>query len=212
MKLLAKAAATNDRILFEWRTLHDIFFDSVRWTSAEAEATRDGLFVKTLELGPMGPSFRLMRHWPAAAVAKAIGSSRLAPFHSYQTFLKSAAFGFLQMTGVAPSDFVEGGRRLQRVWLTATSLGLGFQPMAGMLYLLARLQDSERGALSSSHVALLRKAVAQFRTLLHLSADKAPILLFRIGRGAAPSAGSLRRPLSVRPEGKMAYPGGESAR
>lgn len=201
-RVLARAAALNDRLLFEWRELHDVFYESVRWTAAEAERTRDGLFVKTLELGPTGPGFKAMRRWPVAAIAARLGSSRMAPFHSYRTFLSSGAFGFLRMDDHAPSDFVEGGRRLQRVWLTATSLGVAFQPMAGMLYLVERSRRVDGGGGGQSHGALIERAQAMFEQVLGAARETAPIMLFRIGRAAAPSATSLRR----RPEARA---GGE---
>jgi hypothetical protein len=193
MKTIAKAAAQNDRLLFEWRQLHDTFYESMRWSEAEAQATRDGLFIKTLELGPMAPGFKAMRHWPVAAAASALGSSRLAPGHSYRTFLRSAAFGFLQMAERTPADFIEGGRRLQRVWLTATTEGLGFQPMAGMLYLTERLRETGSDALPPAHRDLVNRARGLLGSALSLSAGKSPILIYSVGEGPAATATSLRR-------------------
>jgi hypothetical protein len=198
MKTVARAAALNDRLLFEWRELHDTFFESVRWTGAEAEATKDGLFVKTLELGPMGPGFKMMRSWRMASLANYLGSSRTAPFHSYQTFLRSGGFGFLRMAGDSEADLVEGGRRLQRIWLTATCLGLGFQPMAGMLYLLNYLR-AEQSRATRSQAALLLRADGLFRQALALDEGFLPIMLFRIGRAPQPTATALRRGVRCAP-------------
>jgi hypothetical protein len=196
MKTVARAAALNDRLLFEWRELHDTFFESVRWTEAEAEATKDGLFVKTLELGPMAAGFKMMRSWRMTSLANYLGSSRTAPFHSYQTFLRSGGFGFLRMAGDSEADLVEGGRRLQRIWLTATSLGLGFQPMAGMLYLLSYLR-AEQSRATGSQAALLLRAEGLFRRVLTFDDGFQPIMLFRIGRAAGPTATSLRRDVDL---------------
>jgi hypothetical protein len=193
MRIVARAASLNDRLLFELRPLHDIFFECLRWTAAEAERTRDGLFIKTLELGPMAPGFKAMRAWRLVRVARLIGSSRLAPLHSYLTFLHSPAFGFLQMPSTSPGAFVEGGRALQRVWLAATSLGLSVQPMVGMLYLLCYLRPDAGVDLDPSHRRLLERAARLFAPVLPLHDQNAAIMLFRLGFGPAPSATSLRR-------------------
>jgi nitroreductase len=199
MRLLARAASLNDRLLFELRPLHDRFFESVRWTEREAEATRDGLYVRTLELGAMAPGFKVMRSWPLVRAMNLVGASRLAPGHSYQTFMRSAAFGFLQMANVSPEAFVEGGRGLERIWLTATSLGLSLQPMAGMLYLVASLRSNEGAPLTRSGRSLVERAEGLFKRVLPLDDRKAAIMLFRVGYGPPPSATSLRRRLETPP-------------
>jgi len=95
---LARVASLNDGLLLDWKGLHDGLFDAVRWTAEEAERTRDGLFVKTLELGPTALAFRMMRSWRMANVLRLTGAKAFAPLHSYVTFMRSAVFGFLQMT------------------------------------------------------------------------------------------------------------------
>ena len=139
LRIVAEAASLNDRLLFEIAALHDGLFECIRWTAKDAERTRDGLFVKTLELGAAAPGFKAMRSWTLVRMLNLVGASRGATFHSFRTFKRSSAFGFLQMTSRSREAFVEGGRRMQRIWLTATSLGLSFQPMAGTLYLLQYL-------------------------------------------------------------------------
>ena len=191
-RIVAKAASVNDRLLFEIRQLHDGLFDCVRWTAKEAQETGDGLYAKTLELGATGPGFRAMRSWPMVRIANLMGASRTAPFHSYRTFLRSPVFGFLRMQGVSRELFVEGGRRMQRVWLTITSLGLSFQPMVGVLYLLPYLR-SNAVALDPPQRALLVKAETSLKRVISIDEGTAPILLFRFGYSEPPSATSLRR-------------------
>ena len=190
---VARAASLNDRTFLEIRELHDRFYESIRWTEADAERSRDGLFVRTLELGPTALAFRAMKSWLFVQTMAALGGTRLAPMHSYQTFMRSPVFGFLQMAKDTPLDFVEGGRRMQRVWLTATSLGLSLQPMAGMLCLLPYLRSSDTSIVPKGPRALIEKAERLFETVLPLGAGQAPILLFRLGYGPSPSARSLRQ-------------------
>ena len=194
LKTLAKAASLNDRLLFEIKILHERFFETVRWTEAAAVGTRDGLFVDTLELGATAPGFKAMRSWTVTRTLNAFGSSVFAPVHSYQTFLRSAAFGFLQMRGTDLASYVDGGRHMQRLWLTATLHGVSFQPMAGMLYLLWYLRHPDE-AITPAHRKVMARADALFRTVLALDEHHAPIMLFRLGYAGAPSARSLRRPL-----------------
>ncbi len=192
MRVVARAASLNDRLLFELRPLHDRFFESVRWTPAEAEATRDGLYVKTLELGAMAGPFKASRSWGTVRLTNLLGGSRLAPRHSYQTFMRSAAFVFLHVSGVSGEALVRGGRLMQRLWLTAVSLGLHVQPMAGMLCLLpyVRVNVPEVPAASREVIAQAEKL---FGEVLPLSDGQAPVMLFRVGYGPEPTTTALRR-------------------
>jgi nitroreductase len=195
MRFVARAASLNDRLLFEIRPLHDRFFESVRWTLAEAEATRDGLYVKTLELGAMAGPFKASRSWGTVRLTNLLGGSRLAPRHSFQTFMRSAAFAFLQVSGVSGVSgevWVRGGRLMQRLWLTAVSLGLSVQPMAGMLCLLPYLR-TDGGSVPAASREVIAQADTLFRKVLPLSAGQAPVMLFRVGYGAAPTTTALRR-------------------
>jgi hypothetical protein len=201
-RLVARAASLNDRLLFEIRTLHDRFFETIRWTNREAEITRDGLFIKTLELGPLAAAFKALRSWNFVRATNVLGASMTAPLHSFRTFMRSSAFGFLQMEDASPHAFIQGGRLLQRLWLTATRVGLAFQPMAGTLYLLPYLRLDGGNVLGGRQRSILLKGEALLRQVLPLDDGKAPIMLFRVGYGPPPTAGSLRRPLekySVRP-------------
>ncbi|MEO7192533.1 MAG: hypothetical protein ABI051_15880 [Vicinamibacterales bacterium] len=193
VRTLARAASLNDRLLFEIPELHAVFFESMRWTREEAERTRDGLFVDTLELGPAAAGFKAMRRPGLVRFTNALGASRLAPRHSYQTFLKSAALGFLQVEGRGGGAYIGGGRAMQRVWLTATALGLAFQPMAGMLYLLNYL-DAPHPSVTPPQRATMSDAQRLYANVLPLAADRANIMLFRVGHAPPPSALSLRRP------------------
>ena len=195
-RALARAASLNDGLLLEWKRLHDGLFETIRWTAEEAERTRDGLFIRTLELGPTEIGFRMMRSWRIATVLRRLGAKAFAPLHSYATFMRSAVFGFLQMTTATREAYVEGGRRLERLWLTATSLGASLQPMAGTMCLLPYL-DEPGQSLSAGQRSTLAQAKRVYEEVLDMRPGAAPILLFRLGYSAPPLARSLRRQIEI---------------
>jgi hypothetical protein len=197
MRDVARGASLNDRLLLGWRPLHDAFFESVRWTEEEASATRDGLFVKTLELGPMERPFKAFRSWGFMRVANIAGASLTAPRHSFQTFMRSAAFVLVQADTVGPMACVQGGRAAQRTWIAATSIGFSAQPMMGMLCLLPYLGDRDFTLPASTRI-LITKAFELLQANLPLSNDRQPILMLRVGRAPAPSAVSLRREVRIK--------------
>jgi hypothetical protein len=92
-------------------------------------------------------------------------------------------------------DYVEAGRAVQRLWLTAASLGLQFQPQYTPL-VFARY--ARRGVQFAADAHLMVRAQAIQATLDRLlGAAVAPRAMFmgRIGAGKPADARSLRLPL-----------------
>ncbi|MBI4376450.1 MAG: nitroreductase family protein [Elusimicrobia bacterium] len=190
---IAEIVSLNEKFLIELRGYHDDLFRWIRWTRGQAEKSRDGLYIKTLELGIGAAGLALLRPWLAARGFGALHLTRLLCAVSRSICRDSAAVGFLQMKGRTERDYLEGGRLLQRIWLTATAQGLSFQPMAGILFLVERL-NGDPLVFSVPQQKILRQAETALKDLLGWDSGKAPILLFRVGYAEPPSAFSLRRP------------------
>lgn len=191
---LAKAISTNERILFQNKTLHDFFFDHVRWTQEEEIQKGGGFFVKTLEVKAPMPLFKLLRKWGAMKFFNWLGMSKKISQENEKVFASAAAFGLITMPGYTSSDYLAAGRAFERIWLTATSLGLSLQPMLGVLFLHQNIELGKADALSIDEQLLLQKAYHQIRASFHIQ-EGTTALLFRVGHSAAPSARSSRTPV-----------------
>ena len=195
-KLLARIFSLNDRILFENRNLHDFLFKHLRWSSEDAETSRDGMSIESLELGFLQSRiFKFLSSWNLVRFLNFLGFSRLAPLQSYKLCASSSALCVLLMQGLNSASFVEGGRVLQRIWLTASSLGLALHPMTGITFLIQRLQIGEDKELSNSHRKYLIKSYQRLKEILPVE-HKSIIMSFRLGYADAPSDKSLRLPLT----------------
>ncbi len=199
IKKIAKVASINDRLLFTNKRLHDFLFEHIRWTKKEIEETRDGMDINTLGLFPVEKQgFGMLRSWPLVRFMNIFGLSRTLPIRSSMIFKSSSAFGLLQMPGKSPKDFVNGGRALQRIWLTATAEGLSFQPTTGITFLIQRLYMEDGKGLSPSEKKIVEAAETRLKELFPTTRDKAIIMLFRIGKSGPPKAYSLRRKVSIK--------------
>ncbi len=195
---VAEAAASNDRLLFENRALHDGLFRWVRWTNEEAARSGDGLPAASLELGPLErPGFRLLGLWPFARAFAALGMTRLLPLRTHLCYRRSAAIGLLAVDGHRPEDFVRGGEALQRVWLTATAHEVAFQPITGITFLWLRVRLRGGEGLSAGHQRLIAEAARALEAVLPLFAHATPVMLFRLGYAGAPSGRAPRRPVEA---------------
>ncbi|PJE50503.1 MAG: hypothetical protein COV29_03790, partial [Candidatus Yanofskybacteria bacterium CG10_big_fil_rev_8_21_14_0_10_36_16] len=192
-KKIAKAVSTNEFIALETKPLHNIFFADINWTEEQEQSKKTGLYIKTLELPPPGRfMFKLARNWPVVNKLNKVGFSRLASKGNEQVYSTGSAIGIIVTRGGNASDFVNAGRLMQKAWLTATSLGLSVQPVAGMLFLAQRVIEKEAEPLSEKNAELVKKSYNEIRELFNIKEGTISMLL-RIGYGGEPTAKSLRK-------------------
>jgi len=193
--LLANILALNDRIVFENKKLHDFLFTHIRWSKDEIETSRDGLSINSLELGAFqSKMMQVLSSWNIVQFLNIFGFSRFVPQQSYQLCKGAAALCILSYSGTGLDSYFNGGRALQRIWLTATSLGLSLHPMTGLVYLIHTVHCGGEG-LSNNHTKMLLKSFDKLKQFCPLGENESIIMAFRIGYADPPSDKSLRLPL-----------------
>jgi len=197
-KRLAKILSINDRILFENENLHGFLFKHLCWSKKQAELNRDSMSIESLELGGFQSRvFRLLSSWSFVKFLNIFGFSRFVPAQSYKLCKGSSALCMLLMKERRLENFIDGGRAFQRIWLTATSLGLSLHPMTGITFLIQRLRmsDKYKKELSIAHQRLLRDAEGLLKKIFPIDEKKSMIMAFRLGYADPPSDKSLRLPI-----------------
>ena len=91
-------------------------------------------------------------------------------------------------------DYLQAGRVMQRVWLTATQLGLSVQPEMTPLIFARYLREGTHFTDDSKVQQLSRHCSEQYKELLGSDADKA-IFIGRMGDGEMARSRSTRKPL-----------------
>ena len=200
LEALARIVFQADRIRSELRSLHEHLHKMIRLTEADAKLYRDGFPIQNLEAGMAGGMFlKITRPWPVMSVLNRIGAARLVAAHSYQGLTNCSAAGLLTVKGNKTSDFLTGGRALQRIWLTLTSCNLDMQPMTAITLFLLRLHN-ERPSSSgfpTNHRKLLAALLPRYQALFPESdfSTESQVMLFRMGYGRPIKCGTLRKSL-----------------
>lgn len=195
-KKLAKIISLNDRILFENKNLHEFLFKHLRWSRQAVESSKDGMSIESLELGTFQSKiFRLLSSWNLVRFLNIFGFSRFVPIQSYNLCKGSSALCMLLIEGKQFERFIHGGRAFQRIWLTATSLGLSLHPMTGVIFLLQRLRMTNKEGLSVSHQSILKNSEEKLKQIFPINNSKSMVIAFRLGYAEPPSDKALRLPL-----------------
>ncbi len=198
IKELADASSTMERVALETESIHKLFFESIVWSEEEERAKGMGLPIKTTELPPpIQLLFRAIRHWNIAKTLNYIGLSFLASKANAQTYATGAAIGIVVADEFDKFAYVHAGRIFQRVWLSATTHGLAFQPVTGILFLGQRVLANETEVFHKKHIPLIKRSYATITRLFTLEKG-VPAMLFRIGYAGEPTAKTQRRGAEIR--------------
>lgn len=185
---LAHAVSTAERVMLEYKPLHDYFFDMIRWTSAQEQKKGSGLYVKTMELlPPQLLIFKLYSFWSIAHILNKLGLPAFIAKENAKIYKQASAFLLFANSEHTPASYVKLGAALQRVWLTATSLGLSVQPVAGIIYLYQRLAGELHANFTPHQAELITNAYGSITNVFKAEPENLRMLV-RIGQGEPPSA------------------------
>jgi tRNA A37 threonylcarbamoyladenosine dehydratase/nitroreductase len=196
---LSEILGACDRITLLNRPLHEDFFSGFRWDRAHVEATRDGLDLDVLELTePERAGLGVLRQWRVMDTIGRVGGGRALEDLARTSVIASAAIGLMTAPGTGPQSYFQGGRAVQRLWLTATRQRLALHPWTGLPFLLARLERGGGRGFSDAERAELSELRRRFASFFPTSPACAEVFLFRLSPASRPpTARSLRRPLDA---------------
>ena len=191
---LGAALGALDRVRFLSPRLRDDMIGELRFTSAEARASGDGIDVASLELdGADRAAMDVLRTGAGMELLAGLDCGWGLGNLARDAFAAAGGALVLRAAAVDPSALVQAGQGLMRLWLEATRLGLAVHPW-GSPFLFQRLceepdsfDDWERGALT--------QAAGAFERVVELDRDRPILLVLRVSRSDQPSVRSLRRPL-----------------
>jgi len=194
-RTLAQMARKADQILFETQGLLSPLMDSIRWTKKQTESSRDGLPIETLELDWMKKqSFRMFTNWPLVNILNQIGLSKIASQPTEQMMNSSSAIVLFSFEGKQDLiQYICGGEIFEKFWLLTAAHGMSFQPMAGIAFLINRVDLLNGEGLSQKNIQKIHAMKKELIVLLDLKSTETPLMFSRIGYAPPPSSKTLRK-------------------
>ena len=192
VKRMARIVSTGERLALENKDVHDFLFSHVTWTEEE-DSRRHGFFINTFELvPPQKMAFKLFRNWNTLKLFLPFGVGKFVANEMGKVHATSAAFGAIVVPGRSEKDWVRTGMLMERLWLTATKLGLSLQPATTVHFIGMRVLADDPGGLSTLHQELLRKKYAELAEAFSVNVSETFGFVFRLGYADAPSAMTTR--------------------
>ena len=196
LNAIGEVVASCDRLLLTDKKGHQGFMDEIRWTSQEAQQTRDGIELATIELTAADiAGFKMARRWQVVEnLAKWGGGSAFEQL-SRQGVAAASAVGLLTMPDFSAANYFNAGRAVQRMWLCANQNDVCLQPMSAGVFLFARMLHGGSESMNSAMHEELLELRQVFGRNFHRVAEQQEIFLFRLFQAGPPPGRSLRRPV-----------------
>ena len=174
----------------------ELFHKEMRWSTAEAARTRDGLDLPTMELkiteevgfrvAADRKAMDLLQRWEAGQAFMKLTKENIAT---------SSALMLISCTARDAKGLLNAGRAVQRAWLAATANDLAVHPCSAPILLAHHVRHGHGGGFSASEraeVMLRYEATVEAFNL----GQREPFFMVRLSFAGAPTARSLRRPIT----------------
>jgi molybdopterin/thiamine biosynthesis adenylyltransferase/nitroreductase len=175
---------------------YDFVHHEMRWTSEEAEKTRDGIDIKTLGLSNSQiAALGVLKSEQVISTINDLGGGKALDMLAKRTISAASALCLLTLPKYELKSFFEGGRAMERFWLAATDLGLAIHPLISPLYIFPRIVYGNGEGIDPKFVPVLRDLRKKFCELTGLVDDRAEVFLAKVAIAPEPELKSFRLPL-----------------
>ncbi len=194
---LAEIIGFCDRVrLLNKEGHYDFVNREMRWTSEDAEKTRDGIDIKTLGLSnSQMAALGVIKSEQVISTINDLGGGKALDMLAKRTVSTASALCLITLPKNDLENFFEGGRAMERFWLAGTNLGLAIHPLISPLYLFPRVVYGNGEGLDPKFVPVLKDLRKKFCDITDIGDDRAEVFLAKIAVAPEPELKSFRLPL-----------------
>lgn len=194
---LAEIIGFCDRVrLLSKEGHHDFVHHEMRWTSEDAEKTRDGIDIKTLGLSnSQMAALGVIKNEQVISTINDLGGGKALDMLAKRTVSAASALCLITLPKHDLKGFFDGGRSMERFWLAATNFGLAVHPLISPLYLFPRVVYGNGEGLDPKFVPVLKDLRKRFIEITAMGDDRAEVFLAKIAMAPEPVLKSFRLPL-----------------
>ncbi|MES2703574.1 MAG: Rv1355c family protein [Bacteroidota bacterium] len=180
--------------MFIPRGHRDLFYSEIRWTKEEAEQTKDGLDVRTLDLDMKDAiGFRVIKDERAIQLVNEWNMGSALENMTRKLVATSSAVCLISAPAFTPAYCLDAGSAAERAWLAANKNDLAVQPVLAALFHFIRLRHGNGAGMPDKIQKRFRDLHSEFIKLFGLSStSEEPLFLFRLCFADEPAVRSFR--------------------
>jgi len=175
---------------------HDFVHHEMRWTSEDAERTRDGIDVKTLGLSnSQMAALGVIKNKDVVKAINDLEGGKALDGLSKRSLSSASALCLITLPKYNHENFFKGGQAMERLWLGATNMGIAVHPVISPLYIFPRVTHADGEGLVPRNVEELKVLREKFKLITGVKDEQAEVFLAKIAIANEPEIKSLRLPL-----------------
>jgi hypothetical protein len=180
-KVMASMDANSSYIRLEHKPLHDELFDILRFTRKDIESKRFGLTFESLEVPSFAVFFaRQLQYWSVNKAISNLGFGRMIAKQLSFKLCHTGALCLITAHHRNPLAYMEAGRAMEQLWLTATAEGLSVQPYGVLPQYLTKI-EVEPDTFLPKYVTELKKHREPFYSIFPDAKNEFPAIVLRVG-------------------------------
>jgi molybdopterin/thiamine biosynthesis adenylyltransferase/nitroreductase len=194
---LAEIIGACDRIRLLNKEGHrDFVHHEMRWTSEDAEKTRDGIDIKTLGLSNSQlAALGVIKNEKVVSTINELGGGKALDMLAKRNIAAASALCLITLPKYNLGNFFEGGRAMERFWLAATNLNIAVHPVISPLYIFPRMVYGKGNGLTEQNIKELQHLREKFIAITGIENNQAEVFLAKVAIADEPALKSFRLPL-----------------
>ncbi|MCC6279951.1 MAG: Rv1355c family protein [Saprospiraceae bacterium] len=177
---LKELVAESDILRFLNKNLFREMMHEIRWTKEEAVKMPYGVELDSFEISAKEKvGFKIAGSWDVASIVKKIGGRSLGDI-SRKQIAQSSAMVLITMPKISSGDFFNGGRALERFWLTATKNRIAVHPMVPLCYFFMRLRNETDDCFDRKELLTLNKLRGLWNDIFPAPRGDAEVFMLRL--------------------------------
>ena len=172
---------------------YEFFEKELRWDDKESSNRKDGINLRELCIsGQEEIALKMIRSPEAIKLITEWNAGRALEYIGRRSVATASAIGLITMPDSSPASYLNGGRAMERMWLTANQNGIAVQPLMTPLVFLEKYSkhtgNNSFGFMQDEINILNEKIKALFHEAQHVGM----IFLFKLSVAEKPTVKSYR--------------------
>jgi molybdopterin/thiamine biosynthesis adenylyltransferase len=159
----------------------ELFEKEMRWTNESACTTKDGVDIRTLGLSAKDEAgLRLLKDQQVIKYLNEWKGGQALENMTRGLVSSSSGLGLITAASFVPENFIQAGKGIERIWLSATKNRIAVQPVLAPILHFARLIHGNGKNMPQEIQAEFQQLYKEFTSIWKLAAqNEEPLFLFR---------------------------------
>lgn len=175
---------------------YDFVHREIRWTMEDAKNTNDGIYVETLGLSHSQlAAMDILKNEEIVNKIKELDGGYALDMLAKRTVATASALCIITFPQYNLQNYFEGGRSMERFWLTATKYNQAIHPLISPFYLIPRITHGKGEGLDPNTIKELTVLRSKFQDITGFEGDYAGVFIAKIALAEEPELKAFRLPL-----------------